>query len=45
MAIDDESCLPQMHGDLLMIGNSICSNLPHLRADIKEESSRVSSMY
>ena len=28
---------------LLMVGNSICSNLMHLRTDIKEES--VSTMY
>ena len=36
----------QMYGDLLMIGNSICSNLPHLRADIKDESKNIaSSMY
>uniref|UniRef100_A0A7S4M9Q5 Uncharacterized protein n=1 Tax=Prymnesium polylepis TaxID=72548 RepID=A0A7S4M9Q5_9EUKA len=35
----------QMYGDLLMIGNSICSNLPHLRADIKDESKNIVSMY
>jgi len=35
----------QMYGDLLMIGNSICSNLTHLRADIKDESKAIASMY
>jgi len=34
----------QMYGDLLMISNSICSNLSHLRADLKEEM-KLSSMY
>ena len=32
-----------MRSDLLMIGNSICKNLDHLRTDMKEES--VATMY
>ena len=34
----------QLHSDLLMIGNSICNNLSHLRADIKEDRAAV-AMY
>ncbi|KAL1527602.1 hypothetical protein AB1Y20_008988 [Prymnesium parvum] len=42
---DVRKACAQMYGDLLMIGNSICSNMSHLRADIKEESKNIVSMY
>jgi len=34
----------QMHSELMLIANSLLSNLQHLRADLKEDS-KVASMY
>ena len=39
------ACRACRYGDLLMIGNSICSNLQHLRADLKDESKNSGFMY